>query len=192
MTFKILFPTLLLLPLISQAQHSDKRAFGDQLLLGVHYGFSEDFVGDRSIQYEVEHFTALKAGVMLNPHLYGGIQSRFIRARNFETPAQDYYMAGVFARAYLLHPAIKNNKNRIGAFLESGFMMGNYAYENRNDVQYAYQKPGSWYLPIVLGAELRVWQRLTLEGSMNLIYNNGQNWNEYGIAYLSLGLNWHW
>jgi len=70
--------------------------------------------------------------------------------------------------------------------------MGNYAFKNRNAVEYAYERPGSWYIPGILGAEVRVWRKLTLEAGLNLCYNNGENWNEQGIAYLSLGANWHW
>ncbi|MFN0215683.1 MAG: hypothetical protein ACKVT2_15605 [Saprospiraceae bacterium] len=51
---------------------------------------------------------------------------------------------------------------------------------------------GSWYIPLMLGIEFRVWKKLTLEGGMNLYYNNGGNWDKQGIAHLSLGGIWHW
>ncbi len=192
MRIKFLLYVLLLLPLTIFAQVKSSHAWGDRLLLGVHYGFEEDYVGDRDNQYEVAHFAGAKAGVSINRQLYGGIQARFIKARNFETSTQNFYMAGIWGRYYVIHPVQKVSSNRFGLFLESGFMLGNYAFENRNFVEYAFLRPGSWYIPAVLGAEFRVWSNLTLEGSCNLFYNNGGSWDDQGIAYLSLGLNWHW
>lgn len=189
---KLLFQFLLLWPILAQAQPPSKHAFGDRFLLGLNYGFSEDYVGSRDNQYEVEHFTSLRAGISMNSMVYAGIQSRFIRARNFETPSQNYYMAGVWARCYLLHPVMPKSSKRIGVFLESGFMMGNYAFEDRNAVAYSFEQPGSWYIPLMLGVEFRVWRKFTLEGGMNLYYNNGGSWDKQGIAHLSLGVNWHW
>lgn len=192
MRIHFLLPVLLLFPCILLAQKDARHAFGDRLLLGMHYGFSGENLGEYSDLYEISHFTGLRAGISLARPVYAGIQSRFIRAHNFETPAQNFYMAGVWARCYLLHPALAQSSNRIGAFLESGFMMGNYAYEHRNDIEYYFERPGSWYIPAILGAEFRVWKNLTLEGSLNLIYNNGGSWDAQGIAYLSIGANWHW
>ncbi len=192
MRIKFLLPVLLLLPFTILAQGKSSHAWGDRLLLGVHYGFDEDFVGVRDNQYEVAHFAGAKAGISITKQLYAGIQARFIKARNFETPTQNFYMAGIWARYYAFHPAQKASSNRFGLFLESGFMLGNYAFENRNTVEYAFPRPGSWYIPAVLGAELRVWSDLTLEGGFNFFYNNGGSWNDQGIAYPSLGLNWHW
>lgn len=190
--FQIILSLLLLIPGLSKAQNKHKRAFGDRMLLGLNYGLAEDFVGDRDNLYEVEHFTSLRAGVSLTQWMYAGIQSKFIRTRNFETPGQNFYMAGLWARCYLLHPALPESNNRMGVFLESGFMMGNYAYEDRNSVAYSFERPGSWYVPLFLGAEFRVWNKLTLEGGLNMIYNNGGSWDKQGIAYPSLGVNWHW
>ena len=193
MRFKILLLLLVLIPSLSKAQDKSKHAFGDRLLLGLNYGFAEDFVGDRDNFYEVAHFTNLRAGVSMTPRVYAGIQSRFIRARNFETHSHNFYMAGIWARGYLLHPVLPKSSKRVGVFLESGFMMGNYAYEFRNNsVAYAFEQPGSWYIPLMLGVEFRVWSKLTLEGGMNLIYNDGGSWDRQGIAYISLGVNWHW
>lgn len=193
MNIKLLLPALLLFKGATLfAQTQSKQAFGDHLFLGLHYGFSQDYVGEEKDLFEIAHFSGIRAGVSLTRNWYAGIQSRFVRARNFETPAQNFYMAGFFTRGYFLHPAKQKSANRLGVFLETGFMMGNYAFENRNSLEYAFQQPGSWYIPFVLGAEFRVWRQLTLEGSMNLIYNNGGNWDQQGIAYLSLGANWHW
>lgn len=192
MFVKFLLPALLMLPFTLFAQGKSSHAWGDRMLLGVHYGFDEDFVGTRDNQYEVAQFSGVRAGLSLTKQLYAGIQARVVRARNFETPAQNFYMAGVWARYYVLHPAQKASPNRLGVFLESGFLLGNYAFENRNYVEYPFERPGSWYIPAVLGAELRIWRGLSLEGSLNFIYNNGGDWNSQGIAYPSLGLNWHW
>ncbi|MBC7776831.1 MAG: hypothetical protein H7246_15460 [Phycisphaerae bacterium] len=192
MRIKFLLPMLLLLPCLLQAQDKPKRAFGDRLLLGIHYGFDEDYVGTRDNQYEVAHYTGLRAGISITRHLYAGIQSQFVRAYNFETPAQNFYMAGLWARYYLLHPAMQESSNRLGIFLESGFMMGNYAFENRNTVEYYFERSGNWYIPNVLGAEFRVWRKLTLEAGLNLYYNNGGNWDQQGFGYFSVGTNWHW
>lgn len=182
-----------MLPFTLLAQgKSSSHAWGERLLLGVHYGLDEDFVGTRANQYEVAHFMGAKAGISMAKNLYVGIQARFIQARNFETPTQRFYMAGIWARYYVFHPAQKASRNRLGVFLESGFMLGNYAFENRNYVEYAFQRPGSWYIPAVLGAEFRIWRGLSLEGGLNFIYNNGGDWNSQGIAYPCLGLNWHW
>ena len=191
MCLKALFPVLLLLPFTALAQEKSRHAFGERLLLGVNYGLEEDFVGDRSNQYEVAHFAAARAGLSVTKRLYAGIQTRLIRARNFETPAQNFYMAGVWARYYLIHPAQKASAERVGISLESGFLLGNYAFENRNFVEYAFAQPGSWYIPIVLGAEFRVWRNFTLEAALNLYYNNGGNWDQQGIGYPSVGVNWH-
>jgi hypothetical protein len=152
----------------------------------------EDYVGDRQTLYERAHFVGARAGVSITRHLYAGIQSRFIRAGNFETPPENFYMAGLFARGYLVHPAQQKVSNRVGVFLETGFMIGNYAFENRNSVEYYFEQPGSWYIPGMLGLEFRIWRKLTLEAGINYYYNNGKNWDQYGIAHLSLGANWHW
>lgn len=148
-------------------------------------------MGDRQTLFENEHFFGARAGVTVARQVYAGIKSRWIRAGNYETPAQSFYMAGVFARWYLIHPVRPNASTRFGAFLESGFMVGNYAFEDRNTVQYPFEKPGSWYLPFILGAEVRLWKKLTLEAGLNLYFNNGKSWDQQGIAYLSLGANWH-
>lgn len=174
------------------AQNGHRHAFGEQILLGTHYGYDEDFVGDRSNLFEFEHFIGARAGVSLVSNLYAGIQYQFIRSGNFETPAQNFYMAGIWLRGYLLHPLDKKNRYRMGAFLESGFLLGNYAFENRNSVQYPFEQPNSWYLPFLMGAEYRLFPFLTLELALNLYWNNGKKWDENGIAYLSLGANYHW
>jgi len=193
MLIRFLLPALVLISGTQLlAQNKSRHSFGDRLMLGVHYGYSEDYVGDRQTLFENEHFFGARAGVTVARNLYAGIQSRLIRAGNYETPAQDFYMAGVFARWYLLHPVKPHSSDRFGAFLETGFMIGNYAFENRNAVQYPFEKPGSWYLPCIVGLEFRIWRKLTLEGGLNLYLNNGKKWNDQGIAYLSLGANWHW
>ncbi len=191
MPIKILLSALFLFPVIIQAQEESRDHFGDRLIIGMNYGFSEDFVGDRSNRYEISHFTSLKTGVSLTKQVYAGLQTRFVRARNFETPSQNFYMAGAWARWYLRHPALPKSSIRFGAFLESGFMLGNYAYDYRNDATYSFERSGSWYIPIMLGAEYRVWRNLTLEGGLNFYYNNGGSWDKQGIAHFSLGANWH-
>ena len=100
-------------------------------------------------------------------------------------------MAGLWVRGYMLHPVKKVGSFRMGAFFESGFMKGNYAFEVRNGIEYAFEKPGSWYIPFMFGAEYRVWQHFTIELSINLCYN-GENWDQKGIAYPSIGGNFHW
>ena len=192
MRINVLLLALFLIPIIVHAQEKSRHSFGDRMLIGMHYGLEEDYIGTRDNQYEVAHYTGLRAGVSITRHLYAGIQSRFIRARNFETPAQNFYMAGVWSRYYLLHPALRESTNRFGIFLESGFMMGNYAFEYNNTVDQYFVRSGNWYIPNILGAEYRVWRNLTLEAGLNLYYNNGGNWNEQGIAYFSSGVNWHW
>jgi hypothetical protein len=139
------------IPFLLQAQEKTKHAFGDRLLLGAHYGFYEDYVDTRDNQYEVAHFVGMRAGVLMAKHLYAGIQTRLIWARNFETPTQNFYMAGVWARGYLLHPVLEKSTKRLGVFLETGFMLGNYAFENLNAVEYHFEQPGSWYVPNMLG-----------------------------------------
>ena len=192
MRINVLLLALFLIPIIVHAQEKSRHSFGDRMLIGMHYGLEEDYIGTRDNQYEVAHYTGLRAGVSITRHLYAGIQSKFIRARNFETPAQNFYMAGVWARYYLLHPALRESTNRFGIFLESGFMMGNYAFEFTNTVDHYFVRSGNWYIPNILGAEYRVWRNLTLEAGLNLYYNNGGNWNEQGIGYFSSGVNWHW
>jgi hypothetical protein len=196
MTTKSLCALILLfsLPFLASAQSRSRRDFADRLLLGAHYGYAENFREERDLFFEREHYANLRAGISLTPSLYAGIQSRFIRARNFETDFQSFYMAGVWTRGYLLHPRPLKDRslNRIGAFLEAGFSMGNYAFDYRTDgVQYYFQRNGNWYIPMAMGIEYRLWRGLTLEGSLNMIYNNGGNWDKQGFAYLSLGANYH-
>ena len=93
MFVKFLLPALLMLPFALLAQGKSSHAWGDRMLLGLHYGFDEDFVGTRDNQYEVAQFSGARAGLSLTKQLYAGIQARIVRARNFETPAQNFYMA---------------------------------------------------------------------------------------------------
>jgi hypothetical protein len=186
--------TLILLGSFPFLLAAQRNTFADRFILGAHYGYAEDFISERDILFEREHYTGLKAGISLVPHLYAGIQTRFIHARNYETDFDQYYMAGVWTRGYLLHPHPKEDRllNRVGAFVEVGFTMGNYAYETMpNSINRYFKRDGNWYIPLQLGLEYRVWSGLTLEGGMNLIYNNGGSWDQQGIAYLSLGANWH-
>jgi len=188
---KCLFCLLFFLPNMVLAQNGHRHPFGNHLLLGIHNGYAEDFVGIRNDKFHSEYFIGARAGVSVASNLYGGIQYRFIRADNFGTPGQNFYMAGIWLRGYLLHPLDKKNRYRMGAFLESGFLLGNYAFENRNSVQYPFEQPNSWYLPFQMGAEYRLFPFLTLELALNLFYNNGKSWDEHGIAYLSIGANFH-
>jgi hypothetical protein len=99
MLLKILLPALFLIPGTAlQAQKASRRPFGERLMLGFHYGYWEDYVGDCQTLFENEHFFGARAGVTVARQVYAGIQSRWIRAGNYETPAQSFYMAGVFAR----------------------------------------------------------------------------------------------
>lgn len=178
-------------PFLLSAQ---SKAFADRFILGAHYGYSEDYVISRDQLFEREHYTALRAGISLTPFWYAGIQTRLINARNYETAYDQYYMAGVWTRGYLLHPHPTEDRllNRVGAFLEAGFTMGNYAYEYLpNGVNRYFKRDGNWYIPMAMGLEYRVWRGLTLEAGLNLIYNNGGSWDKQGIAYLSLGANYH-
>lgn len=173
----------------AQARHN--HAFGDKLLLGYHIGVFEDYKGSRDNQNQISDFSMGRAGVSLGKYLYAGLQTRFIRAKNFEEPPQYFYMAGLWVRGYLVHPIKRKHASRMGAFCESGFMRGNYAYDVRNSIEYAFEKPHSWYLPFILGAEYRVWAHFTLELAINTCYT-GESWDQKGIAYLSIGANWHW
>lgn len=189
-TFVLLF-TFLVLAGHAQAQTNTKRRFAGRALLGLHYGASRDWESERDNRYEVSHFWGPRAGISITQRFYAGVQARIISARNFETPWQNFYMAGLWARGYLLHPAQPDQANRLGVFLESGFLLGNYAFDNKDFIEYYVRRSGQWYIPIILGAELRLVGQLTVEGCLHGYYNSGQNWDQYGIGYLSLGLNYY-
>ncbi|MDX1910486.1 MAG: hypothetical protein SFV22_03320 [Saprospiraceae bacterium] len=195
MIYRVLF-VFCLLPGFACAQQRAGKKFARQLLLGAHYGYAEDYRSVRDEFFERENYVTLRTGISLAPDLlYGGIQARLIRARNFESDDVHCYMAGVWARGYLLHPSPLSGKfsgRRIGVLIESGFLMGNYAFDyQRNGVRRYFQRSGNWYVPMALGVEFRIWRGLTIEGALNMMYNNGGRWDEQGIGYLSLGLNGH-
>lgn len=185
-----LFLIYLFLPFHILAQERNKHPFGDRLLMGIHIGFFEDYNGSRFNENHISDFSMARAGVSFTQNLYGGIQARYIRAQNFNKPVQNFYMAGLWVRGYLIHPDKKGASYKVGVFFESGYMRGNYAFEDRNGIEYAFEKPGSWFIPFMFGAEYRVWRHFTLELAINTCYN-GENWDQKGIAYPSIGGNWH-
>lgn len=188
-TFLLVF---FLLSLCSaQAQTNSKKTFASRALLGLHFGTDRDWEGERDNRFETANFWGARAGISITQWLYGGIQARTIQARNFETPWQNFYMAGVWGRGYLMHPALSGKSNRLGVFLETGFLMGNYSFDNKNFIEYYVRRSGRWYIPIILGAELRLIKNLTAEACLQAYYNNGQNWDQHGIAYASIGLNYY-
>ncbi len=175
------------------AQMYSDRAFGKQIFMGAHFGISGDYLYDPESLYDREQFMGLRAGISLTPNLYAGIQVRRIWAHNFETPIQVFYMAGIFGRAYFLHPVWANRNTRFGVFLESGFMKGNYAYfyKNQTNIRYYKEDADQWYIPCLLGFEYRLVRNFTLQAAIHAYYNNGGSWDGQGIAYPSLGINWH-
>lgn len=168
----------------AQAQTTHKKTFASRALIGLHFGAFRDWEGERDNRFEATNFWGPRAGISVTERLYAGIQARIIQARNFETPWQNFYMAGVWGRGYLLHPVIAGQSKRLGVFLESGFMMANYSFDNKDF------RPGQWYIPVILGAELRLVQNLTVEGCLQGYYNS-KSWDQHGIAYASIGLNYH-
>jgi hypothetical protein len=180
-------------PFESSAQLRSGRVFGNHLVLSTHYGAAGDFLYDRESLYDREQFLGLRAAISVAPNLYAGIQVRRIWAQNFESPIQVFYMAGIFGRAYFLHPVWTDMNSRLGVFLETGFMKGNYAYfyKNQSNIRYFKENPGSWYIPCLIGLEYHLGYNFTLQAAIHAYYNNGGNWNEQGIAYPSFGINWH-
>ena len=168
-----------------------KSYFAKRALVGTHVGIDGDWVGRIDNQYEFATFWALRAGVSLSQRLYGGIQSRLIWAGNFETPTQQFYMAGVWTRYYLIYPYLRDRPRRWGLFLESGLLTGNYSFDNKDFIEYPVQRPGQWYIPAMVGGEYRFWRNLSIEGGAQLYFTAGKNWDAYGIAYPSIGLNWY-
>jgi len=175
----------------TSAQNTKKIHFADQALLGMHVGYARDYVGGWYVQFEESRYYGPRAGLSINNWLFAGIQARFISARNFETPWQNFYMAGVWGRGYVLRPGLEKNSERFGLFFESGFMVGNFSFDNKNFIEYYIRRSGQWYIPIIAGMEYRLVKNLTLEGCAQLFYNSGKSWDQHGIAYLSLGLNWY-
>jgi len=175
----------------AQAQTTSKKTFASRALLGVHFGGSRDWVGERDNRYEISRFWGPRVGISITERLYAGIQARIASARNFETPWQNFYMAGLWGRGYLIHPARPESSNRLGVFLETGFLMGNYSFDNRDFIEYYIRRSGQWYIPIILGAELRLVKNLTVEACLQGYYNNGQNWDQHGFGYASIGLNYY-
>jgi hypothetical protein len=171
--------------------NAQKIRFADQALLGMHVGYDRDYIGEWDVKFEESLYYGARAGLSLNNWLFGGIQARYVSARNFETPWQNFYMAGVWGRGYFLRPGMENNSGRLGLFLESGFMVGNFSFDNVNSFEYYIQRPGQWYIPIIAGIECRLVKNLTLEASAQGYYNSGRNWDQYGFAYMSLGLNYY-
>ena len=190
---KIHLLLLLFCPFLGSAiaQSSPRVHFADQLLFGLHVGYSRDYQSTWNERFEASRYLGPRAGLSINSWLYAGIQGRFISARNFETPWQNFYMAGVWGRAYVLRPLLEGNSGRLGVFLESGFMVGNYSFDNRGFTEYYVQRPGQWYIPFIAGVEYRLIRNLTLEACFQGYYNSGKSWDQYGIAYLSLGVNWY-
>ena len=188
-TFLIAF--FLLFNYSAQAQTTQKKKFASRALIGLHVGASRDWEGERDNRYEIARFWGLRAGISITERLYAGLQARIINARNFETPWQNFYMAGLWGRGYLRHPALPGQSNRLGLFLETGFLVGNYSFDNKDFIEYYVRRPGQWYIPIILGAEFRLVQNLTLETCLQGYYNSGKSWDQYGIAYASVGLNYY-
>ena len=191
MSGKQLLPLFFLsLLLNSRVQAQSSRHFADRVLLGFHYGADRDWEGERDNRFEISRFLGPRAGVSINDRLYAGIQARFISARNFETPWQNFYMAGVWGRGYLLRQTEDYRPNRWNLFLETGFLSGNFTFENKNFIEYYERRSGQWYIPVVIGMEFRLYRQLTLEACVHGYYNNGKSWDQYGIAYISAGLNY--
>ena len=176
------------LPLSSRAQSGGH--FASQLLLGAGFGAEYDYVSEWDNQYEMALFFSQRAGISLNKRWYAGIQTRIIRARNFETDMQSFYMAGIWGRYYFIQPFMRERPGRWALFAETGLLTGNYSYDNVDFIEYYVQRPGQWYIPAVLGGEFRVWRNLSLEFGVHLYYTVGKSWDQYGIAYPHLGLNW--
>lgn len=176
---------------LATTTNAQKIRFADQGLLGLHVGYSRDYIGEWDVKFEESLYYGARAGISMNNWLFAGIQGRYIRARNFETPWQNFYMAGVWGRGYFLRPGLDNNSRRFGFFLESGFMVGNFSFDNINSFEYYIRRSGQWYIPIIAGIECRLVKNLTLEASAQGYYNSGRNWDQYGIAYMSLGLNYY-
>lgn len=189
----VLYPVLALFLLHTAgfSQASRKGYFAQRALIGTHFGVDNDYVGQIGNQTERATFWGMRAGVSITRRLYGGIQSRLIWAGNFETPTQQFYMAGVWTRFYFFHPYLREQTGRWGLFLESGLLTGNYFYENKDFIEYPVQRPGQWYIPAITGAEFRFWRNLGIEAGVQLYLTAGENWDTHGIAYPSIGLNWY-
>lgn len=68
--------------------------FAKRALIGIDYGIDRGWEGERNNRYEISQSWGQRAGISLTRHLYAGIRVNLIRARNFETEAQSFYMVG--------------------------------------------------------------------------------------------------
>lgn len=182
---------LLVLYLLATPANAQKTGyFARQALIGVEYGADRDWEGEWNNRFEVSQFWGARAGISLTRRLYAGIRANLVRARNFETDAQSFYMAGAWGRWYFIQPFFREKPGRWGLYAETGLLTGNFSFDNVDFIEYYVQRPGQWYIPAAVGGEFRVWQNLTLTFGVQLYYTAGKSWDQYGIAYPSLGLNW--
>ena len=133
-------PTFWLLPFLllatyTQAQTGQKVHFADRALFGLHYGYYRQWENDVTNRYEISRFLGPRAGLSVSNRFYAGIQARIISPRNFETPWQTFYMAGLWGRGYLRTPGQTDRPGRWNGFLETGFLVGNYAFDNKDFIE---------------------------------------------------------
>jgi hypothetical protein len=172
------------------AQNSH-RYFADHMLIGFHASRMHDYTDTYWNLYNTEWYWSGRAGLTLRKRTYVGLLATMVRARNFESDWKSFYLAGFWIRRYFMRPVVAQSKRRLGLFAETGVLLSNYAFSYNNSSTYYKSQNGQVYLPLVVGAEWRLIEHLTIEGGLRLHYNIGKSWDLHGFGYFSLGLNWH-
>ncbi len=169
--------------------YAQRRAnqFAEKMLAGVHFGYVHDNIDS----FETEFHSSFRVGLSLYKRFYVGFRTQIIWARNFETPTRTFYSTGPWVRGYLWKATKEQRRLNMNLFTETGLLMSNYAFDYQNFTKYYVPKNGKFYVPLVLGLEVRVLPKLILEGGIQLHYNLGNSWNKRGFGYFSLGANWH-
>lgn len=166
--------------------------FGQRAFFGTSFGADGDCQGIDDENAEIALFWSKRLGVSLTRTVYAGIQGRFILARNAGSSSMDpFYMVGLWGRFYPVQTLLRDNPGRWGFFVESGLMTGNYYREDRGETEPIVARSGRIYIPGHVGAEFRFCHGITAEAGFQFYFTAGEKWDTHGIAYPSMGLNWH-
>lgn len=181
----ILFAFFLLCILDVGAQN---HHFAQRALLGSSFGLAGGREDDLVSNYE--YYWIHRAGISVSKRWYAGFQTRLLWTEGWEGPVQNFYMAGVFGRWYLALPYRPDSQGRLGAYVESTFLHGNYSV-NYQDITKPYLEKAGWYISLQPALEYKLWRTIGLEAGMQFQLQTGTSWNNSGIAFFNAGINWH-